>query len=130
MEEPGGTATQLLKIRTRTGAKGCQPPPISPPALEEDDRDEGSGAEGHGAGGEGELGDLLESVRLKKTPCQIPPGGILVTSGVPDESVPTMEGLRIEQYSNDTYWKFAPYLELVRCETGSLICQTDIAYLT
>jgi len=44
----------------------------------------------------------------------IPPGGVLGTIGVPGEIVPTRDHLRIHEYSNKVYWKFAPYLESVR----------------
>ena len=45
----------------------------------------------------------------------IPHGGLLNMKGGPDESVPLMEDLNIQEYSNETYWRFAPYLEDVCC---------------
>ena len=50
---------------------------------------------------------------------EIPPGGILGRSGAPGKSIPAMAGLSIDEYSNATYWQFAPYLEHVRCGSGS-----------
>jgi hypothetical protein len=146
--EAAATVTQPLKIRLRKNAKGSedQLPTVKSRALEENDGDEGSGAEREPRddSGEEESPNLLECVRRvkivdpapqessnarrltrknpKNTPSQTPPGGLLGRIGVPGERIPTMEGLHIKQYSNTMYWKFAPYLEHVRCETGSLIC--------
>jgi len=44
----------------------------------------------------------------------IPPGGVLGTIGVPGEIIPARDHLRIEEYSNEVYWRFAPYLDSVR----------------
>lgn len=41
----------------------------------------------------------------------IPPGGMLNMKGAPGESIPAIEQLNIQEYSNQAYWKFAPYLE-------------------
>jgi hypothetical protein len=50
-----------------------------------------------------------------RTVSNIPPGGLLRTDSVPGESIPAMERLSIDQYSNATYWQFAPVLEPVGC---------------
>jgi hypothetical protein len=108
--------TQPLKIRLCMSLKGPedQLPSSKFHALKENDRNEG---------------DLttLESGSIKRLahknkPTQIPLGGLLGTTCVPGEPITTMEELCIKQYSNTMYWRFAPYLELVHCETGSLIC--------
>src|SRR5258708_3133356 len=44
----------------------------------------------------------------------IPPGGELNVQGVPGKSAPAVEDLSIKRYSNDNYWQFAPYLDVVR----------------
>jgi hypothetical protein len=74
--------------------------------------------------------DLLECVRRvmiveartreskTRTSSKILPGGLLGVRGVPGESIPAKEGLRIDQYSNAMYWQFAPYLESVRYGPG------------
>jgi hypothetical protein len=78
-EEPGGMTTQPLKTRPRRGAKGSQPLPIKSPSCEENDGHEGQSYP-------------------KKMPTPIPPGEPSVTMGPPDNSIPTMEGLWIEQH--------------------------------
>jgi hypothetical protein len=68
--------------------------------------------------------DSLAREKRKKsshTLSHIPPGGALGIDDVPGESIPAMEGLRIEDYSNAIYWQFAPYLEPVRCGPRYLI---------
>ena len=35
--------------------------------------------------------------------------------GAPSEGTPAIEHLDIQEYSNHTYWRFAPYLEAVCC---------------
>ena len=45
----------------------------------------------------------------------IPPGGALNMKGEPGESIPAVDQLKIQEYSNKAYWRFAPYLEAVRC---------------
>jgi len=42
------------------------------------------------------------------------PRGVLGTIGIPGEIVHTRDHLRIHEYSNKVYWKFAPYLESVQ----------------
>jgi hypothetical protein len=44
----------------------------------------------------------------------MPPGGILNMKGVPGQTVLQQEGLDIESYSNEAYWKYAPHLDPVR----------------
>jgi hypothetical protein len=116
MGEPAPTVTQPLKIRLRMSSKGPedQLPSSKFHALEENDGNEGDPTTQ-------ESGSTKRLARKNK-PTQIPLGGLLGTICVPGKPVPTMEELRIEQYSNTMYWRFAPYLELVCCETGSLIC--------
>jgi hypothetical protein len=53
---------------------------------------------------------------------KIPPGGLLDVVGVLEETIPTMAGLHIKQYSNALYWKYAPYLDPVHCGIRSGIC--------
>ena len=45
----------------------------------------------------------------------IPLRGTLKMKGGPGESIPAREQLDIQEYSNQAYWRFAPYLESVRC---------------
>jgi hypothetical protein len=103
--------------------------------FESDDEDE-EGIPGVGAGGEYE-DSVLECVRRilvteaaiqqaklrkkKKAKSKrktrnlalVPPGGVLGTIGVLGEVALPMD-LRIEEYSNEDYWRFAPYLDSVR----------------
>jgi hypothetical protein len=118
--------------------------------FESEDTDQESGAERQDGGGEEVSQGVLECVcrmmmvearirRSSKTKSQAgknrkkmvqkictltrtPPGGLLDRRGVPGESIPAMAKLRIEQYSNATYWQFAPYLEPVHCGLRSWIC--------
>ena len=56
----------------------------------------------------------------------IPPGGTLNMKGGPGESTLVMDQLKIQEYSNKAYWRFAPYLEAVRCILNSNCkCITD-----
>jgi len=41
------------------------------------------------------------------------PGGVLGTIGIPGKIIPARDHLRIEEYSNEVYWWFAPYLDSV-----------------
>lgn len=55
-----------------------------------------------------------------RKPCRIgsirvPPGGELNVDGRSGESPQAIEQLEIKEYSNEVYWRFAPYLDPVRC---------------
>jgi hypothetical protein len=54
-----------------------------------------------------------KSKRQTRNLALIPPGGVLGTIGVLGEVVLPVD-LRIEEYSNEDYWRFAPYLDSVR----------------
>jgi hypothetical protein len=56
-----------------------------------------------------------KGARKKRRLSSVPPGGALSIKGRPGESIPAMEQLNIREYSNQAYWRFAPYLEAVRC---------------
>jgi len=43
----------------------------------------------------------------------IPPGGVLGTIGVPGKIIPARDHLWIEEYFNEVYWQFVPYLDSV-----------------
>ena len=68
---------------------------------------------------EARIQESSKSALKTRTLSRIPPGGLLGVKGVPGESIPPMAGLCIDQYSNATYWQFAPYLESVRCDRRS-----------
>jgi hypothetical protein len=116
-------------------------------AFQDNDTDQESGTERQDDSGEEDSQGVLECVRrmmvlearirvssttksqagksrkkTARTLSKIPPGGLLDVVGVLEETIPAMARLHIKQYSNALYWKYAPYLDPVRCGIRSGIC--------
>jgi hypothetical protein len=52
----------------------------------------------------------------------IPPGGMLNMENAPSKTISAIETLKITEYSNQVYWKFAPHLDPVSCALDAHEC--------